>query len=193
MDLLGSRRLCPNVHVCVRGTIIGEVGDLAYGPFDGSQSSLTWRSDLMLKNVLIILGVICALSVLQPPLTFATTPAQNIENRRWRIARYRADGTQKRDEQSLVDAAKTAEITFSKGRVSGSPTCGGLDGTYTLRGDQLTVHADFFLAGLCPEDQLAQNQLVLNALKGVLRIEKKDDHVLLYDKDDKARVLLVPY
>jgi hypothetical protein len=67
----------------------------------------------MLKNVLIVLGATCALAVLRPPLTFAKTPAQAIENRRWRIAKYRGDSTQKGDEQGLVDAAKTAEITFS--------------------------------------------------------------------------------
>jgi heat shock protein HslJ len=147
----------------------------------------------MLKNVLIVLGATCALAVLRPPLTFAKTPAQAIENRRWRIAKYRGDGTQKGDEQGLVDAAKTAKITLSKGRIQGSPTCGGLGGTYTLSGDQLTIHAEFFLAGFCPDDQLAQNKLVLNALRGRLRIEEQDDHVLLRDKDDKARVLLVPY
>jgi heat shock protein HslJ len=126
-------------------------------------------------------------------LTFAKTPAQAIENRRWRIAKYRGDSTQKGDEQGLVDAATTAEITFSKGRIQGSPTCGGLGGTYTLSGDQMTIHAEFFLAGFCPDDQLAQNKLVLNALRGRLRIEEQGDHVLLRDKDDKERVLLVPY
>jgi heat shock protein HslJ len=147
----------------------------------------------MLKNVLIVLGVTCALVVLRPPLTLAKTPAQAIENRGWRIAKYRGDGTQKGDEQGLVDAAKTAEITFSKGRIRGSPTCGGLSGTYTLSGNRLTIHAEFFLAGFCPDDQSAQNKLVLSALTDQLRIEEQGDPVLLRDKDGKARVLLVPY
>lgn len=148
---------------------------------------------MKLTSVLILLGAICALAVLQPPLIFAKTPERGIENRRWLIAKYRGDGTQKGDEQGLVGAAKTAEITFSKGHINGSPTCGGLGGTYTLLGDELTVHAEFFLAGFCPPDQLAENQLVLNALKGGLRIEGKGDHVLLRDVDGKARVLLVPF
>ena len=118
---------------------------------------------------------------------------QGIENRRWRIAKYRGDGTQKGDEEGLIDAAKTAEVTFSKGRIRGSPTCGALVGTYTLSGDQLTVQADVLIAGFCPPDQLAQNELVLNSLKGELRIEEKDDRVLLRDKSGNARVLLVPY
>jgi heat shock protein HslJ len=148
---------------------------------------------LKLKHALIVLGVTCALVVLRPPLTFAATPAHAIENHRWRIAKYRGDGTQKGDEQGLVDAARTAEITFSKGRIRGSPTCGGLDGTYTLSGDQLTIHAELILAGFCPDDQEAQNKLVLNALTGQLRIEEQGDNIVLRDKDDKARVLLVPY
>jgi heat shock protein HslJ len=147
----------------------------------------------MLKSILIVLGANCTLAVLWPALTFAKTPAQAIENRRWWIAKYRGDGTQKADQQGFVDAARTAEITFSKSRVAGSPTCGGLGGTYTVSGDQLTVHADFFLAGFCPPDQLAQNQLVLSALRGQLRIEEQDDHILLRDKDGKARLLLGPY
>jgi heat shock protein HslJ len=131
----------------------------------------------MLTNSLIVLGVTCALVVLRPPLTFAATPAHAIENHRWRIAKYRGDGTQKGDEQGLVDAANTAEITFSKGRIRATLACGGLGGTYTISGNQLMVHAEFFLAGLCPYDLSIQNELVLNALKGPLRIEQQADKV----------------
>jgi|SRR5215471_2411813 len=147
----------------------------------------------MFKNVLIVVGVTWALAVLSSPFTLAKIPTQGIENRRWRIAKYRGDGTQKGDEQGPVNAAKTAEITFSRGHISGSPTCGGLGGTYTLQGDQLTVQVNLVLAGFCPPDQLAQDQLLLNALRGELRIEEKDDHVLLRDKDANVRVLLIPY
>ncbi len=148
---------------------------------------------MLLKNVLIGLGVTCALTVVSSTLAFAKAVPSGIENRRWRIAKYRGDSTQKGDEQGLIDAAKTAEITFSKGRLRGSPTCGALVGTYTLSGDQLTVQADVLIAGFCPPDQLAQNLLVVNALNGELRIEEKEDHVFLRDKNGKARVLLVPY
>ena len=149
----------------------------------------------MLKMVLVGLAITSALDLAAVPssLAFARTSAPGIENRRWRIAKYRDDENQKGDKQGLIEAAKTAEITFSKGRIRGSPTCGGLVGTYTLAGDQLTIQADVVIAGFCPPDQLAQNLLVLNALKGELRIEEKSDHLLLRDKSDKARVLLVPY
>jgi hypothetical protein len=33
----------------------------------------------------------------------------------------------------------------------------------------------------------------VNAFKGDLRVEEKDDHILLRDKSGQARVLLVPY
>ncbi len=148
----------------------------------------------MLKNVLVCLGIICAFTVLSST-TFAAekTSAHGIENRRWRIAKYRGDGTQKSDEQGLIDAAKTAEITFAKGHIHGSPGCGALVGTYSLSGDRLIMQADFVLAGLCPREESVQNQLTLTALKGDLRIEEKDDQILLRDTSRKARVLLVPY
>jgi heat shock protein HslJ len=147
----------------------------------------------LLKNVLICFGITCALMVVSSTLALEKTDPQRIENRRWRIAKYRGDGTQKGDEQGLINAAKTAEITFAKGRIHGSPTCGALVGTYRLSGVQLTIQADFILGGFCPPEELAQNQLILTAFKGDLRIEEKDDHVLLRDTNGKARVLLVPY
>jgi heat shock protein HslJ len=68
-----------------------------------------------------------------------------------------------------------------------------LVGTYSFSGEQLTVQADFILSGFCPSEQLAQNQQVLNAFKGDLRLEEKDDHIVLRDKSGQVRVLLVPY
>jgi heat shock protein HslJ len=147
----------------------------------------------LLKNVLICLGITCAFMVVSSTLALDKTSPQGIENRRWSIAKYRGDGTQKSDEQGLIDAAKTAEITFAMGRIHGSPTCGALVGTYRLSGVELTIQADFILNGFCPPEELAQNQLVLTAFKGDLRIEQKDDHILLRDTSGKARVLLVPY
>jgi heat shock protein HslJ len=147
----------------------------------------------LLKNALICLGITCALTLISSTFALDKTSSHGIENRRWRIAKYRGDGTQNGDGQGLIDAMKTAEITFAKGRIHGSPTCGGLVGTYKLSGIQLTIQADFVLAGFCPLEQLAQNQLVLTALKGDLRIEEKDDHILLRDTSGNARVLLVPY
>src|SRR5690349_20899995 len=137
----------------------------------------------MHRKALIMLA---ASAVLLPPLAFAKWPTHPIENRRWRIGKYRVDGTQKGDEQGVVEVAKTADIKFSRRHLSGSPTCGGLGGTYKLHGDELTIQPEFYLAGFCPLDQLGQNRLVLNALRGELRIEQKNDHIVLRDADGKA-------
>ena len=130
------------------------------------------------------------LETLSKPVKFSS---YGLENRTWRIAKYRGDGPNKGDEQHLIDAAKTAEITFAQGYIHGSPTCGALVGTYRLSGDELTVRADFELNGFCPSEQLAQDQQVLNAFKGDLRVEEKDDHIVLLDKSGYTRGLLVPY
>lgn len=151
------------------------------------------ETDLLLKNPLICIGVTCALVVISVSSAISKTSLHGLENRRWRIAKYRGDGTKKGDEQGLIDAAKTAEITFAKGRIRGSPTCGALVGTYRLSGDQLTVNADVVIGGFCPPEQLTQNQQVLNAFKGDLRVEEKDDHIVLRDTSGQARVLLMPY
>jgi heat shock protein HslJ len=148
---------------------------------------------LVPRSPLIWVGVICAQIVVSAGSAVSKPSPHGLENRRWRIARYRGDGTKKGDEQGLVEAAKPAEITFAKNRIHGSAGCGALDGTYQLSGNQLTVHADFVLAGLCLPEQFAQNQQILNAFKGDLRVEQVDDHIVLLDTSGQARVLLVPY
>ena len=129
----------------------------------------------------------------QPIMVLDSLPQRGIESRRWHIAKYRGEGTQKGDEEGLIEAMNTAEITFLNGRVEGSPTCGGWEGTYKLSGDQLTVHADVVLNGRCPPGMWAQSQLVVNAFRGDMRIDERDDHILLRDKNGKAHILLVPY
>lgn len=49
------------------------------------------------------------------------------------------------------------------------------------------------LASFCPPEECTQRQQAVNAFKGDLRVEEKDDHILLRDKSWQARVLLVPY
>jgi heat shock protein HslJ len=146
----------------------------------------------VLKNAIVWLGIICALIAISPTFAAEKTSAHGIENRRWRIAKYRGEGTQKSDEQGLINATKTAEITFAKGHIDGSAGCGALVGTYSLSGDRLIIRPDFVLLGLCLREEWIQNQLILTALKGDLRIEEKDDDTLLRDTNMKARVLLVP-
>jgi len=146
---------------------------------------------LLLKKVLVWLGIVC--TVFTSVSVADKTSAQGIENRRWRIAQYSGDGSQSSDEQGLVGADNTASITFAKGHIHGSAGCGALVGTYSLSSDRLIIQADFVLAGACTREHWIQNHMILIALKGDLRMEEKDGHILLRDTSGKARVLLIPY
>jgi len=129
----------------------------------------------------------------QPLIVLQSLPQEGIENRRWRIAKYRADVGQQGDGDGLIDARRTAEITFLNGGVYGSPTCGGWTGGYKLSGKQLTVVADVILAGFCPPEEWSQSLADVKAFKGELSIEEPDAQILLRDKDGRARVRLVPF
>jgi heat shock protein HslJ len=120
-------------------------------------------------------------------------PRRTIENRRWRIAKYRGDSTQQADKEGLLDANEYSEVTFLNGHVNGSPGCGGWWGTYKLSGKQLTFDAGLSLFGTCPPELFDQDRLVEKAFRAAVRIEEKGDHVLLRDKDGKVQILLVPY
>jgi heat shock protein HslJ len=145
----------------------------------------------LLKYAAVWLGIFC--TVLSSVSAADKISAHGIENRRWRIAKYRGDGTQNSDEQGLIAADKTANITFAKGHIDGTAGCGALGGTYSLSGDRLIIRAGFILAGACTREGSVQNQLILTALKGDLQMEEKDGHILLRDTSGKARLLLVPY
>lgn len=116
----------------------------------------------------------------------------SIENRKWRIAEYRADDGQQTDKDGLIGAVRTAVITFQGGGVSGSVMCGALTGFYKLSGRRMEVDAGFPLIGLCPRDELSESRAVVNAFKGELTIQKAGDEILLLGKDGRARVRLVP-
>lgn len=116
-----------------------------------------------------------------------------IENRRWRIAKFRPDSSQQGDADGLVEARQFAEITFLNGQVEGSPSCGAWAGTYQLFGDRLTVQAGMLLFGICEPEEFAQSPFVVSDFQGQLKIEEKGNNILLRDKSGKARALLVPY
>jgi len=116
-----------------------------------------------------------------------------IENRRWRIAKYRADYGQQTDKDGLINARRTAEITFQGGGVFGSPTCGGWTGRYKLSGGRIAVDADVILNGFCPPEEWSESLSVVKAFNGELSIEKAGDDILLRGKDGRARVRLVPF
>jgi heat shock protein HslJ len=129
----------------------------------------------------------------QPLIVLQSFRPQGIENRRWRIAKYRPEAGQQSDKDELIDARQTAEITFLNGGVYGSPTCGGWTGGYKVSRKQLTVVADVILAGVCPPEEWSENLAVLKAFKGELSIEEAEDQILLRDNDGRARVRLVPF
>ena len=136
----------------------------------------------------LMMALLMAASIVAP----AQQSAEHaFENRWWRIAKYRASGGDKTDQQDMIDTAKSAGIKFANGQIDGSPTCGGLYGTYRVSGNQLTVHAHLMLRGFCPDEMMAQNQQVLNALNGDFRVEGKNDQIVLRDKSGQVRVLLV--
>ncbi len=145
---------------------------------------------LLLMNVSSYLGIVCvvlsSVAVAEPP------PYHGIEAHRWRIAKYLGGETQDGDDKVLIEATKATNITFTEGRVHGSAGCGGLAGTYRLSGDRLVIQAGLVLAGACTREGSVQNRLILAALNGDLRIEQKDDQILLREKSGKPRLLLVP-
>jgi heat shock protein HslJ len=117
----------------------------------------------------------------------------SIENRKWRIAKYRADDGQQTDKDGLIDALRTPAITFRGGGVYGSGLCGGLTGFYKLSGRRMEVDAGFTLIGFCPPEEWSESLAVVKAFKGELSIEKVGDEILLRGKDRRARVRLVPF
>jgi heat shock protein HslJ len=117
----------------------------------------------------------------------------SIENRKWRVAKYRADDGQQTDKDGLIDAVRTAVITFQSGGVTGYVMCGSLTGFYKLSGRRLEVDTGFSLFGLCPREWLSESDAVVKAFKGELTIQKAGDEILLLGKDGTARVRLVPF
>jgi heat shock protein HslJ len=113
-----------------------------------------------------------------------------IENRRWRVAKYRADDGRQTDKDGLVGA--WAEITFQGGSVSGFPPCGGWEGSYKLSGRRIDVDANVGVIGRCPPESWSESLALVKAFKGELSIEKAGDEILLLGKDGRARVRLVP-
>jgi heat shock protein HslJ len=128
----------------------------------------------------------------QPIIVLSDFLKEGIENRTWRIAKYRGDGRQPSDENGLIESG-TAYILFLNGRVTGSPGCGGWWGTYNLSGDRLKVDAELQLFGTCEPEQFTEDRLVVNAFKGELWVTKRDDRIILREKNGRPQIVLIPY
>lgn len=121
---------------------------------------------------------------------------KGIEDRWWRIAKYRVDNSDRADKDGLIDAAEPAWVLFMNGNVSGTPGAGMWAGSYKLSGDDLEFDAGdpgYAYSGAFREEQAVQDSLVCKAFKGDLRIEQKGDQILLRDKRGQAQILLVPF
>jgi heat shock protein HslJ len=126
-------------------------------------------------------------------IVLSSVQQEGIENRRWRIAKYRDRGDNPTQKDELIEAKESAEITFLNRRIFGSPGCGGWVGTYTISGDKLTIDAGSILAGLCSSQQETQSFSVERDLKGDTQIENNGTNIQLSDKDGRAMILLVPF
>ena len=126
---------------------------------------------------------------------FVLNPIQStgIENRQWRIAKYRGDGSGQADSNGLIDTKYSASVLFLNGRVEGSPGAGMWAGAYKLSGDELAFDGGFWFEGAWSGEQIDQGYLVSKAFKGDRRIEQRGDQILLRDKSGQAQILLVPF
>ena len=118
-----------------------------------------------------------------PPARIA---AIGFENRGWTVERS-YDGA------SLVPPTAVSRMTFTNGRIEGTPGCGFLFASYTLSGAHLTIASfGFFLGGYCPDDILSQSKSITKALSGELTIERDGQRVVLRDAQGTIQVILRP-
>jgi heat shock protein HslJ len=130
-----------------------------------------------------------------PLLVLSSIQPTGIENRRWRIVKLRGSGTAPTDADGLADVNEPAWVILVNGSVDGSPGCGGLHGTYTLSGDNLTWEAGVIVTGSgCSNLNLPYVPAPKedHPFSGTMRIEKQGDGILLRDTDGYAQMLLVP-
>jgi heat shock protein HslJ len=125
-----------------------------------------------------------------------------LEYRQWRISSYfdgAAMAIPDSDVPDFYSSDRTAmiawpwpAITFSGGRLMGSPGCGGLDGGYKLSGDHVRITAGYDLAGFCMHDQFILADLVDKALTGERRVVHDGGKMLLKDNKGQVQIVLEP-
>jgi heat shock protein HslJ len=142
------------------------------------QGGLSYRMDGGLLSFINTEGR----SVIVAELIHPTGP----ENRQWRVIRYRNGG-------SLVPTRSTfpPSITLFNGITEGSSGCGGLVGSYRLKGRDLEIGMGWLLIGACDQpDFAAQNTAVVNAFSGRRRADVSGDRMWLYSDDGLVQVEL---
>lgn len=124
--------------------------------------------------------------------------SSGIENRNWEIEAY-FDGHSVVRTRDTFNRRKASTVTFIHGSLHGSPGCGGLIGSYSAAGRQITIEAGVILAGTCLRrgshrsvDEWPLNQPVLNALNGVRTVERRGERIILKDSTGAVQVVLAP-
>jgi hypothetical protein len=124
---------------------------------------------------------------------------EGIEFRRWTIVAY-SDGAHLGPlELHYPNYANPAgppltisspTITFNRGSLEGSPTCGEFSGGYRLAGQALEIHSGWALNGFCPPNFLAQDNRVIAAFGRVRRFERQGAEVKLRGEQGEVEVVL---
>ena len=124
--------------------------------------------------------------------TLNTLRSKGIENRDWRVTKYRNLKTQQSSNCQMLTPTQFTEITFVNGRLDGTLGCGGLVGSYKLSGERMTLNASSFLAGRCDGESDEQDYKALQAFKRSTRIEEQDGHIMLFDSVGEIQMQLDP-
>jgi hypothetical protein len=135
------------------------------------------------------------------PLRLRRFEPVGLELRRWVIAKY-LDGASltapdlrypdHEHPQGPLSTMRPPTITFNRGDLEGTPSCGALVGGYTLAGQSLKLHAGFMLLGWCPANLLRQNDRVLAALRRATRVDPNGAQTLLRGDKGEVEVVLAP-
>jgi heat shock protein HslJ len=124
---------------------------------------------------------------------------EGLEFRRWTIVEY-SDGVRLgppdlhypnyEHPTAAPETLPAPTITFSRGSLEGSPSCGALSGGYRLTGQALEIHSGLFLRGFCPPNLLKQDDRVLAAFGRVRRMDQHGAQVELRGERDEIEVIL---
>jgi hypothetical protein len=141
-------------------------------------------------------------SLITPPsIRLRPFEPTGLEFRRWIIAEY-YDGARlsapdvhylsREHPEGPPVPMPSPYITFDRGELEGSPSCGALIGRYRLVRQSLKMHAGRLLLGYCPANLAMQNVLVLAALRRVSRVDPDGAKMILRGEKGEVEVELAP-
>jgi hypothetical protein len=129
------------------------------------------------------------MSVLEAERLLAT----GLENRTWRISRFRLDNKMTATSDAFGESAQV-HITLIKGSIYGYAGCRYLLGRYT-RLDPEWVHfdAEQHPATTCHQRDIDLADAIITALSAGHRMTREKDRVILVDDEGDAQVVLTPW